>query len=880
MSGLTRRDFFTWMALGVPAALLDAPQGGAGGVLSSPEKLPLIPGTQVTPKELDLSPARWIWYPSGRTLPNTFVFFRRQFRLEAPVRRAAGWICADSRYLLHVNGSRIQWGPAPCDPRWMEVDPLDIAGALREGENVIAATVLFYGHGDGTAPAGKPGFIFRLEIETTDGGATEIVSDGSWLSSPARSWPAGHYKRWYVRSLQEEFDARLYPYGWDSAGFIPGAGWHPPMVLPDSSPAATPISSYYNDYALDIRGDPAKCGLRPRSVPLMRESMIPAERLSSSFFVTWRVPPEEYFEFLTPEAYTAGGRSPAAAGGEHEWRVTLQEGQGSVLTFEFAEEGIGWPAFGFDAPAGTTVELMVQEHHDPSRAILLNTHYNSWGRFICAEGFNRFETFDFEAVKWVQLHIRGVPGVVTVSDVGLRRRTYPWSRTPEVTTSDETINRLVAASLNTVNNSIHELAVDGMGRERQQYSGDGSHQLHAVYLAFGETRQPARFVRTFSQGITHEGFFLDCWPAYDRLARLWERQIDVSYWGPLIDHGVGFVFDCMHHYLYTGDRGALEEPFPRLIKFFTYLRSLRREDGLLPVEGLGVPSVYIDHLAYKKQKHKQCAFNLYAAAMLRYALAPLCTAFGEKKWNRESLALAGELLRRTQEVFWESGEGVYVANRPWASEEGESRTCDRSLALGILYDLCPGGRTGPALSRLAEAPPSMGFSYPANSCWRLWALAKGGRPDVILSDFRTRWAAMDSVKHNNTLQEFWTERPDSGSVMSHSCPVPLYLLYMGIAGIQPLAPGFTRCMVRPQPGDLERLALRAITVQGDILFATEGGPGNRRLSVTMPAGCTGELTVDRRETLPLEAWPSGGEQGLRRYILAPGSTTDVTLKYT
>ena len=280
MSGLTRRDFFTWMALGVPATLLEGSEAGAAGTVPPPPgKHPQIPGNHVNPKELDLSPAQWIWYPSGRTLPNTFMFFRRQFILKAPVRRATGWICADSRYLLHVNGSRIQWGPAPSDPRWMEVDPIDIAGQLHEGENVIAATVLFYGHGDGTAPAGKPGFIFRLDVETTDGAATQIVSDFSWLCSVARSWRPGHYKRWYVRSLQEEFDARLYPYGWDASGFTPGAGWHAPMVLPDSSPAATPISSGYNEYALDLRGNPAQCGLRPRSVPLMREAMIKAERL-------------------------------------------------------------------------------------------------------------------------------------------------------------------------------------------------------------------------------------------------------------------------------------------------------------------------------------------------------------------------------------------------------------------------------------------------------------------------------------------------------------------------------------------------------------------------------------------------------------------------
>ena len=878
MHGLTRRDFFTWMALGVPAALMDT-QKGARPVPAPPEHpAPPLPRETAPARELDLSPAQWIWYPSGRTLSNTFVHFRKEVTLGAPVRSARGWVCADSRYLLHVNGARVQWGPAPSDPRWLEVDPLDLSAQLRQGENVIAATVLFYGLGDGTSPAGKPGFVFRLEIETTDGARQLIVSDEGWRCTPSRAWRPGHYKRWYLRSLQEEFDARAYPYGWDAPGYAPDASWCAPMILPGSSADTPPISSSYNEYALDLRGDPERCALRARSVPLMQETIVPVARLASSFFVRWRVPPEEYFDLLTPDAFALETGPAAVQEGDGSLRVRLTEGRGTALTFAMAEEIVGWPRFTIDAPAGTVVELMVQEHHEESHPALLNTHFDSWTRFTCREGRNAFETFDYEAVKWLQLHIRGAAGTVRVSGAGLRRRTFPWQHLPSVTTSDETVNRLIAAGVNTVVNSVHEIAVDGMGRERQQYSGDGGHQLHAVHLAFGETRQPARFVRTFSQGITHEGFFLDCWPAYDRLARLWEREIQASSWGPILDHGVGFVFDCMHHYLYTGDLAALREPFPRLVRFFSYLRSIRGEDGLLPVEHIGIPSVWIDHLAYRKQKHKQCAFNLYASAMLSHALAPLCRAFGEKGWEEEALTCSREILECTRKKFWDGS--LYVANLPWAAEEGERRTCDRSLATAVLFDLCPGSRTDAALAQLADEPSSLGISYPANACWRLWALAKGGRPDVILRDFRTRWAAMDSVKLNGTLQEFWEERPDGGSVMSHCCVVPLYMIYMGIAGIQPLEPGFTRCMVRPQPGDLERVDLTARTVRGDIRFITDGTRGHRRCSVSMPAGCTGELTLDGRETPPLEALPPEGDTGLRRFLLPAGTTTDVHLRFT
>ena len=60
------------------------------------------------PHRIDLAPARWIWLPSQRTLPNTFVLFRRELELETVPVRASGWITADSRYRLTVNGRRVQ----------------------------------------------------------------------------------------------------------------------------------------------------------------------------------------------------------------------------------------------------------------------------------------------------------------------------------------------------------------------------------------------------------------------------------------------------------------------------------------------------------------------------------------------------------------------------------------------------------------------------------------------------------------------------------------------------------------------------------------------------------------------------------------------------
>ncbi len=875
---MKRREFIKSTALSGGGILL-VPGADPREIREAPSAPDPTLVTSAGPNLPNLSPARWIWYPSGRCLQNTFVLFRREIELPAGVRRATGWIAADSRYLLEVNGKRIQWGPAPSDPRWPEADPLDLSDAFQRGRNVIGATVLFYGQGDGTWPMGKPGFLFWMEIESDPGKTERIVSDASWKALLARAWKPGHYKRWYLRSLQEEFDARLYPYGWCDGNYVPTPDWLAAMPL-ECAPNKPSLSSNYPEYMLEIGAGPAGAELRPRSIPMLRETAVKVQGLAESLWLEWSRPPEEYFECRTPGAYQAVGRLSVTDEIAGAWKLRLDPNRGAVLTFELSEQVVGWPFFSIDAPEGTTVELLVHEAHEIGGPPLLDTHFDSWGRFVCREGMNRFECFDFESCRWLQLHIHPGRGEVRVSDVGVRRRKFPWEETPRIRCSEPALQRLLEASINTLDNCAQETLVDGMARERQQYSGDCGHQTHAIYLAFGETRLPARYLTTYSQGLTLDGYFLDSWPAYDRLARLMERQLELTGWGPILDHGVGFNFDCWHHYLYTGDAGPLKEPYPRLLRFAEYLKSIVGREGLLPVEHLGIPSVWIDHNAYRRQRHKQCAFNLYAAAMLAHALAPICRVFGNESHARWAEEFGSHLLAATVRGFWNTERGLFVNNLPWLSEEKTLSLCDRSLATALLFDQCPRGLSEPGLSVLEECPPEMGFSYPANAGWRLWALAKGGRARAITKDLRERWATMASVRLNNTLQEDWTVRPDSSSQWSHCPVVPLYISYMGLAGIRPKAPGFKRVEIRPQPADLEHLDLTAHTVRGPIHFTSQGKWGERQISVDLPPDCEGELVLHERETVELAPALDPAPGGCRRYRIPGAGTKELKLRFT
>lgn len=827
-------------------------------------------------RTLDLSPAKWIWYPMQRCLPNTVVLFRKEIRLNTKPKRAVGYILGESRYLFFANGQRVQFGPAPSDPRWAEADPIDLTAYLQAGSNTIGAQVLYYGHGDGTWPIGKPGFIFRLEIEFANGSSTQIVSDGSWQTLIARSWRPGQYKRWYLRAFQEEFDARLYPHKWHSNDYVAFDNWLTAKEI--DNPANKPaINGTMVEYANDLSGRVPISQLRERSVPLLRENVVKATKLAESLWVRWLRSPYEYFECLTPDAFEPTRTACVSASTASSWTVEMDGTRGAVLTFEFNEQSVGFPFFTIDAPSGTVVELMVQEAHRIGGDALLNSKFHSWSRFICRSGTNYFETFDYESLRWLQLHIHSADGKVVISNVGLRRRQYPWPQQPQFKCSDAKIQKVLEACVNTLHNSAQETIVDGMARERQQYSGDVGHQLHSIQNTMGDTLLHARFVNTFSQGMTLEGYFLDTWPAYDRLARIMERQIQITDWGPLLDHSIGFNFDCWHYYLYTGDKLALAEVMPRLVKFLGYLSKIRQPNNLLPVENLGVPTVWIDHEAYQKQRHKMCAFNLYAVAMLQRAFVPLCQANGMWEVANRASAFAKEIQEACVKTFWSSSRGTFINNQPWLGEEKTPRMCDRSLATAILFDLCPDNITKFCAQTLANPPQNLGTSYPANANWRYWALAKAGMIQPVINDLRGKWYDIESVVENNTMAEWWHVRPDSGQQWSH-CPIaPLFVTYMNIAGIQPIAPAFKKAQIRPQLGDLAALSLTNHTVQGPIVFEAKGKLGNRMIRLQLPEGMDAELVVPEKE--PLGLTPIGPPaNGLRRFRLPGGRSYELILK--
>lgn len=75
-------------------------------------------------------------------------------------------------------------------------------------------------------------------------------------------------------------------------------------------------------------------------------------QLRECYRLSWKRPPQEYFEFQVPDAFTAESLPPPRESTPREWSLELALAKAVAITFELPEQVAGWPSFTLEAPAG------------------------------------------------------------------------------------------------------------------------------------------------------------------------------------------------------------------------------------------------------------------------------------------------------------------------------------------------------------------------------------------------------------------------------------------------------------------------------------------------------------------------------------------------
>ena len=187
----------------------------------------------------------FIWTDIPKGSKGVAVVFRKSFDLKAKPSSASLHLFADARFILWVNGTYVDRGPARFQPNGPEYDTINIARFLKPGKNVVALLVVGNLSG-GKVMRHEPGLTASLEID----GKTAWVTDESWRWSEKtrfRTVGAG-----WANLGDTEVDARVEDGDWTKADYDDGRWKHASRI------------------AGDVWGP-----LTARRIPMLRETPVP-----------------------------------------------------------------------------------------------------------------------------------------------------------------------------------------------------------------------------------------------------------------------------------------------------------------------------------------------------------------------------------------------------------------------------------------------------------------------------------------------------------------------------------------------------------------------------------------------------------------------------
>jgi len=166
--------------------------------------------------------ASWIWDSGAENPQNYYLLVRRTFKVDQLPKNASAFISAYAYADVYINGKLLERSPMNCDPEYQCYDYFNILSYLRKGENVISAVVQNFGVGLHSQMNARGGFFFQAKFDYTRGASLDLLSDGTWKVAHAKAWntetscrePNAH-----LIGFVEDFDARLWPDGWQNPGF-------------------------------------------------------------------------------------------------------------------------------------------------------------------------------------------------------------------------------------------------------------------------------------------------------------------------------------------------------------------------------------------------------------------------------------------------------------------------------------------------------------------------------------------------------------------------------------------------------------------------------------------------------------------------------------
>ena len=725
--------------------------------------------------------AAWIGSGAARS---RFLRFRRRF-----TGRAAPLlidVSADARFVLLLDGREIARGPHQgCERHWY-YETYEISG-LAGAEHMMEAVVFDLGDKGplGILSTGRPAFILKADgpydADLTTGHAEWEVADVSGTAFGGMTDPdamtgaenivrgtgfldpaaAGAWRRpAIVKEAQRDSE-----YGFSSGGWSLFPTERPDQLHVEKAPGRICAVMTGADARRTVyRAARSDAGWAARFGALLGKGRAVRIPPRTTLRVLWDL--EDYY-CAFPLLETSGGKGARIS---WSWAETLyaEKRTGHI----YANKG------NRDEFDGKTALRALRDTFLPDG----RTHAS-------------FTVPWWKAGRWIELAVRTGDGPLVLRRLGLAESRYPLESAAAFDCDDPSIAPIRQICLRGLQNCLHETFMDCPYFEQQMYPGDTRLEMLILNAVSGDPRPVRLGMGLFDYARRENGFVPMATPSRNRqesatYSLCWAMMAgDYALW-----HGADdFLRARLPGLRHTLDAIALYENADGLLEnlpgwsFVDWVPEWG-EFGNAPDGRAGLSAV--NNLLY--------VHALQSAARAEAAAGDVTMA---ARWRRKAHAVGGAVVAH----FWSEARGLV------ADTAAKDRFSEHAQCLALLADILPARKRDLAFAGLLDAPDlarcTVYFSH-----YLFETFVKFGRADLFLKRLDLwRGFVRDGLK-TPLEAPGWRGRSDCHAWGAH----PLYHLQTGVAGIRPVADGFSAVEIAPQFGPLARIKATMPTPKGPI----------------------------------------------------------------
>jgi alpha-L-rhamnosidase len=739
----------------------------------------------------------WIGVPNENPREYGVRLFRKKIALAAQDLNEpfVVHVSADERYKLYVNGREVSDGPARGDQLNWKFETIDLRPYLHEGDNVLCATVWFFGTSRPVAQMtyGECGFLMQGDTPRED----VVNTDGSWrcMTNPAYSiCRAGKTRGYFCVGPNEQVDMAKFPHGWLSADFD-DSGW----------------KHAYGQFRAAMRGYP-DYGFRlltPRTIPQMEKTscqpMVVRQLQTASDTTNY---PLKSAKIFSGTSVAANSRTAILLDQQElvtgYLNLSLSGGKGSTVTVGYAETLFNKQADGSLLPLSNRNEVEGKVFLGCKDRILCDGTAD-----FC------FTPLWWRTWRYVLLEIETKDEPLTINNICGVTSMYPFERVSTLTADeDPQLAQMLDVGWRTARLCANETYMDCPYYEQLQYFGDTRIQAMVTMFSTRDSLMLRQALETGQQSMVAEGLTRSRYPSSF-------MQIISSYslsWS-------GMVYD---YWMHRDDPVEVKRMLPSIRRVLAWYEQFLRPDGSLDKIPFWFFCDWAAGFDYGVPPRRADGYSAYQDLALLMALdeaAAMEHALGIEGMALHYESLAKSIRAHFIEHYWDESRQLF------ADTKDKNSFSQHTNIMAVICGILPQGQDTELCRKILEdkslTQATIYFRY-----YLFAAMKKAGLADKFLDELGI-WR--QQLSEGMTT---WAETPAPTRSDCHAWGAsPNVELFRCVMGISSEAPGFSKVRIAPALGKLKRISGTMPHPKGTISVSLEVLPsGKLRKQISVPQG--------------------------------------------